>query len=428
MLRFMSRQFMTRLVLLGAVSIFSLTLAAVELTVTPDRVDGVYQPGQMVTWTITVTEVPAEALGYTVKAGGVQDVAAGKLMFADGKATVSASWSEPGTLLLAVAHDKKTSYGGAAYAWDKIPVSAPEPADFDAFWQGKIAELQAVPMDAKLEAVESGEANVDLWKITMGNIRGSKIQGYFARPKGNAPCPAMLAVQWAGVYPLQKQWSVNPAKSGWMVLNLIAHDLPIDEGKAFYDAQNAGALKGYPTIGNDDRESSYFLRMYLSCYRGADYLIQRSDWNKTTLLSQGGSQGGLQAIMVAGLHPGVTAVTANVPAGCDHTGEQVKRMPGWPHWVQSWSGKDVAKMTTASTYYDVVNFARRIKGPVLVGMGLIDTTCAPAGVFAMFNQIPGPKRVIIMPTADHSRPHDAYYPVMGAWWGAAKDGKAVPLK
>jgi cephalosporin-C deacetylase len=54
------------------------------------------------------------------------------------------------------------------------------------------------------------------------------------------------------------------AAEGWLVLNINAHDLPMDEREPFYTDQSAGPLKEYPSIGNDDRETSYFLRMCLS--------------------------------------------------------------------------------------------------------------------------------------------------------------------
>lgn len=405
----------------------SASLAAVDLTINDDRTDGIYQPGSPVTWTISVKGEAPAALTYIVKSGGAVEISSGTLHFTDGKAMVSATLQQAGTVLLSVPHDGTQSYGGAVYDWKAIPASAPEPADFDDFWKAKLSELRAVPVNPVLEPVESGAPGVKLWKITMGNIHNSSIHGYFARPDGDAPCPAMLVVQWAGVYPLSKDWSVGPAKNGWMVLNIIAHDLPVDQPKEFYAQQNDGPLKNYTAIGNDDRDTSYFLRMYLSCYRGADYLATRPDWNHKTLLVQGGSQGGLQTIVTAGLHPAITAATACVPAGCDHTGAALKRSPGWPFWITSGASADVQKKTVASTYYDVVNFARRITCPVLVGMGLIDTTCAPAGVFAMFNQITAPKRIVIMPHADHKGPHNDYYGVRELWWTAAKDATPVPL-
>ena len=241
----------------------------------------------------------------------------------------------------------------------------------------------------------------------------------------------MLIVQWAGVYPLQKGWVEGPAAEGWLVLNVNAHDLPIDEPEKFYQEQSAGALKDYPGIGNDDRETSYFLRMYLSCYRAAQYLTERPDWDGRTLVVTGGSQGGMQSLVAAGLCPKITAVLANVPAGCDLNGPQAQRMAGWPMWYWKTGGKDEAKVRTAARYYDAVNFASRIKCPVLVGAGLIDVTCPPPGVWAACNQVQGPKEVVVLPVAghgDHRGSHGPYYARFNAWKQALVQGKPAPVK
>ncbi len=416
----------TRLLPILAILLAGAALPAVELSVRPDHADGLYAAGATVTWTVSAKDQAPDGLKYTVKSGGTVEVAKGALAFADGKATVQATLAQAGTLLLEIAHDGKSSFGGAAFDWTHIPAALPEPADFDAFWKAKLTDLEKVPVGAQLEPVEAGVAGVKLWKITMGNLKGSKIHGYVARPDGEAPCPALLQVQYAGVYALDKRWSLDRAKEGWLVLNISAHDLPVDEPKEFYAQQAEGPLKNYAMIGGDDRDSSYFLRMYLSCYRAADYLAKRPDWNRKTLLVEGGSQGGLQTVVTAGLHPAVTVITANVPAGCDMDGAALHREPGWPHWV--WGGPNAQKLVTASAYYDVVNFARRVKCPALIGMGLVDTTCPPAGVFAMINQLSVPKRLVIMPLAGHMGDHGPYYPVMGAWWNAAKNGQALPLQ
>ena len=42
-------------------------------------------------------------------------------------------------------------------------------------------------------------------------------------------------------------------------------------------------------------------------------------------------------------------------------------------------------------YFDTVNFASRIKAPVMAGMGFIDTISPPAGVWTALNQISCPK-------------------------------------
>jgi cephalosporin-C deacetylase-like acetyl esterase len=239
------------------------------------------------------------------------------------------------------------------------------------FWRTKIRELAAVPVRPVLQRAESGMESVNYWKITLDNIRGTKVQGQLARPTAGAKLPALLIVQWAGVYPLDKYWATSRAREGWLTLNINAHDLPIDAPAEYYKQQADTALKDYPAIGNEDRDTSYFLRMYLSCYRATEYLASRHDWDGKTLVVMGTSQGGLQAIMTASLHPRVTALLANVPAGCDQTGPLVGRQPGWPMWYYQTKGKDAAKVIQTSKYYDVVNFASRVKCPALIAVGLI---------------------------------------------------------
>ncbi len=241
----------------------------------------------------------------------------------------------------------------------------------------------------------------------------------------------MLIVQWAGVYPLQKSWVLGRAAEGWLVLNVNAHDLPIDQPEPFYQDQARGPLNNYPSIGNDDREKSYFLRMYLSCFRAAQYLAERPDWDGHTLVVTGGSQGGLQSIVTAALHPRVSAVMACVPAGCDLNGPQANRLPGWPMWYWQTQGKDEAKVRATARYYDVVNFASRVKCPVLIGVGLIDTVCPSPGVFSAFNQLRGPKEIVVLPFGEHgeiNHSHAPYYTRFNVWNEALVRGMAAPIK
>lgn len=423
---------MTRLALLLLCLVTGTADPVVQIA--PDVESGVYEPGKPVTWTITVkagTEPGAGKVSYVVRPGGAGESAKGDLDLVDGKAQVKASRDNPGTLLLEVKHrpaggDKDiVARGGAAYAPDKIAPSSPPPDDFDAFWKEKIAELGAVPYETVLTPVDVGIPEVEYFKITMNNIRGSKIQGQIAKPAGKSELPALLQVQWAGVYPLNRDWVVGHAKNGWLSMNILAHDLPIDEKEPFYKDKAAKDLSDYPGQGNDDREKSYFLKMFLSCYRAVEYLTKRADWNKKALVVHGGSQGGYQAIVTAGMHPAVTAFAANVPAGCDHTGKQANRAPGWPNWAgRTWQGKDAAKMLQASRYFDAMNFAPKVQVPALVGIGLVDPVCPPEGIYATVNQFKGPKKIITMARADHGGDHKAYYAVYGAFLEEHKKGPA----
>ena len=410
---------------------------APNLVVTADHADGVYALSQSIHWRIeTGNSGTFSAAHYTLKRGGMTLMREGNLALTNTVEEVEATLAEPGTILLEIkARDPQgktvRGLGGAIVAPGGIPLSARRPGDFDAFWQAKLEELGKVPANPVLAPGESGKAGVDYWQITMDNIRGTHIHGQLARPQGTAKKPAMLIVQWAGVYSLAKAWATDPAAAGWLVLNINAHDLPIDKPAEFYDQLSKGPLNDYPAMGNDDREQSYFLRMYLSAYRAAQYLAERPDWDGRTLLVTGVSQGGLQTLMLAGFHPKITAAIAGVPAGCDMTGAKVGRSPGWPSWYAKIQGKDPAKVLEAGRYYDVVNFAAHVKCPVLVGVGLVDETCPAAGVLAAVNQMKGPTEVVFLPKGDHqgkNNTHVAFNDRASAWKEALVKGEPAPVK
>lgn len=385
-------------------------------SVTADVPTGIYRVGQPIVWSVDWHGGDAPpAATYTVLAGQVKSIASGAVQWAGNHAVVESKLDQPDTMLLKIdlPNDVKPALGGAIVAPEQINPADPKPDDFEAFWSAKLDELSKIPADPQLTSADSHKENVDYWQLMMNNIRGIHIRGQLARPHTGEKFPALLIVQWAGVYGLEPHWVTDRAAEGFLVLNISPHDIPIDQPADFYQDQFAGPLKDYWTIGNDDRDTSYFLHMYLSCYRAAEYLAQRPDWDGKTLVVMGGSQGGQQALLTAALCPQwITAAMADVPAGCDMLGPTVDRKGGWPQWYDcTWGGRNAAKVHEASRYYDIVHFAPRTRCPVLVGAGLIDQTCPAAGIAAATNQITSPKTVLFFPVGEHQDENHSH----GAW-------------
>jgi lysophospholipase L1-like esterase len=107
--------------------------------------------------------------------------------------------------------------------------------------------------------------------------------------------------------------------------------------------------------------------------------------------------GGQQSLCTAGLHPKVTHMLINVPAGADANGTAHGRKIGYPFWDVN----DPQVLKTAA-YFDTVNCAARIKVPSLVAMGFIDTVTPPVGIWAAFNQIKGAKEAAPMIESPHN--------------------------
>jgi len=414
----------------------SLALGDSVITVTPDKSSAVYQPGEKIVWSVKAASPVTEA-SYVLKKGGAAVIGQGKLALKDRSATIQTSLNEPGTILAEVTYSTAAQksikvLAGAAVAPNQIKPSLPCPDDFDAFWKAKLGQLAAVPENAMLAKEDSGKPGVDYWKITLDNINGTKVQGQLARPSAQGKkLPALLIVQWAGVYPLAKVWATDHAAEGWLALNIMAHDLPIDQPKDYYENLKLGTLKDYTAIGNDDREKSYFLRMFLGDIRAVEYLAKRPDWDGKTLVVTGTSQGGLQSFVAAGLDSKVTDILVLVPAGCDDSGRLVGREPGWPFWMNSVNGHNEKQVLETSRYFDAVNFASRTKCPALVGLGLIDVTAPPSGIFAAISQLSGTKEVLILPNSNHHGDGQAQVPYQDRakeWLAALSTGAPPPAK
>ena len=410
---------------------------AQEIAVAPSKPSGVYALKEKIEWHINVTGDKSKLAGvhYTLKKGGLTPLHDAVLDLSSGSAVIDATLEEPGTVLLEIkakADGKDIrALGGAVAAPEHIQPSRPRPDDFDAFWAARIEELKAIPANPTLEPADGGKPEVDYYKVRLDNIHGSHVYGQLAKPKKPGKYPAMLLVQYAGVYGLPRTNVTTWAGRQWIALNIMAHDLPFDQPEDFYKKAASTTLNNYAMLGAEDREKSYFLRMLLGCYQAADYLTKRDDWDGTTLVVTGTSQGGYQTLATAALYPKITAMMANVPGGCDVTAADAGRAPGWPYWYNSSKGTPAQKkVMETSRYYDAVNFASRIKCPALVSMGLIDESCPAAGVMAAFNQIQGPKEELILPLSDHHGSHNAqavYFKRADEWAHDLAAGKPAPI-
>jgi cephalosporin-C deacetylase len=407
---------MKRLLSLGgfgfAVAVFLATLpapAAVQkdvpaVTIRCDREDALYKVGDKVTF-ILDTNIDGEG-DYDLSEDGIKTMALRnmermqiKVVKGGGPFKVSATLSRPGFLQMRVTVGKKSYLAAAAVDPTKIVPTAKMPADFDDFWQAGLKELATVPIDAKLEhSPKHSGVQVDCYKISLANVEGKRVHGWISVPKGKGPFPAVLTVPGAGVGGLAPD--KYHANLGALSMNIIIHDMPVDETAEFYKKMADGPFKNYRDIGMDDKNKSYYRAVILGCSRCIDYLFTRYDFNKNEMAVTGGSQGGALTLITSGLDQRVLLAAPNVAAMCDHSGMAFDRVSGWPHWLQR--AKDKDKVLETSAYYDAVNFARKFKGKSVHGVGFIDTVCAPTTVYAAFNVCPEPKVMINSPRMGHA--------------------------
>jgi len=400
----------TRLSAAGlALVLAALPASAQQLSFTPFSKSGIYDLGERAGWTVTLPQGAATTgnYAYVIKKNNLDIIKTGVIGVSSGSATIEATLSEPAMLYVQVGAsalptapaqpsrpDVPTAGGvptmvlGAAVAPWKLQPSVPRPADFDVFWEAKLKALSEIPINPVLTPTETNKVGVELYTVKLDSL-GSHVQGYLAKPGKEGKLPALVIFQYAGVYALQPNTVTDRAAEGWLAFDVDSHDIP--------PSRAAGVSANYASIGNTDRETSYFLNMYLRDSRAIDYIASRPDWDGKTIVVTGVSMGGQQSLATAGLNPKVTAVIVNEPAGADSNGDLHGRKAGYPNWPPN-----NPKVMETALYFDTVNFASRIKAPVLAAVGFIDTIAPPAGIWTAVNQVPGPKEVIPMTESDHN--------------------------
>ena len=388
----------------------------VSVTVTPDRADWTYRPGDPVSFRIDVLRDGHPVQGATIKYGVGPEMlpptTEATAVVAGAPLSVSAgTMTSPGFLrLVATVEIEGHIYRGvgtAGFSPEAIQPTQTNPSDFDAFWDGERARLAALPIDARWTPLpDYGTADSSCWQVNLQNVGviegASRLYGVLCMPRASGRYPALLSVPGAGVRPY-RGWA-EVAGRGVITLQIGIHGIPVIQPQEVYDGLGRGGLNGYPAFGLDSRERYYYRRVYIGTLRANDFLTSLPEWDGRNLGVTGGSQGGALAIVTAGLDRRVTRLAAYYPALSDLTGYLNGRAGGWPHMFRATEGpnvhRDEAKIAT-SRYYDVVNFARRVTAPGLYSWGYNDETCPPTSMYAAYNVITASKRLMLAYDTGH---------------------------
>lgn len=383
-------------------------IPALKFEARTERASATYKIGEDVSFLISLTRDGQPVNGpihWKLTKDGVAPICEGDGKLTAGKFTVHGKLDEPGFLQCRVTFqdhpdDAKSSgifaLAGAAIDPLLIKPSMTVPDDFIAFWAAQRKKLVLVPMNPRLTPAPTKAEGVEAFDVQADCI-GAPVSGYFARPGNAKPgsLPAILFVHGAGVKSSSLDSAVSWSRKGALAMDMNAHGLPNGKPAGFYAELLNGKLKDYDHQGRDDRETCYFLGMFLRLVRAIDFLTAQPEWNGRDVIVYGNSQGGYQAFAAAGIDERVTFIAAGVPAGCDHTGSTVDRINGWPKLVPNLSdGKPDPQVQQTARYFDCVNFATHTHAKAaIVSVGFIDVVCPPTSVYAAYNALRIPKQI-----------------------------------
>lgn len=304
--------------LLGALCVATTLAGTVSLEWTTDREPVSYQPKETLAFKLQLVEDGKPLAGKTLKwlrTGDDGQTAKGEAVSAEAQPVeIRTATDRPGFVRIEVAvfnadgsplKDAKGSAlkfeGGAGVQPEKLE-GFPEPADFDAFWQRQKARLAEVPVKAELKEVPAKKPGFKVYDVKVACAGGKPVSGYLSVPEGakEKSLGAQVSYHGYGVGGAnQESWP------GLIVFDINAHGIENGREPEYYQALQAGELKGYAFINDENAkpETAYFNGMMLRVLRALEYVKTRPEWNGKVRVASGGSQGGLQAVTAAALDP-----------------------------------------------------------------------------------------------------------------------------
>lgn len=385
----------------------------ISVAVAPESADWQYDCGENVKFNLSVLKagVPLEdaEVYYEISEDMQDPLKKENLTLKDGTAQIKAgTMKQPGFLRIRVwATYEGVRYYAAATAGfdiDDIEPVATMPEDFDAFWAKALADNNKLEMLPQLEIVpEKCTPKVTVYSASFQNNRkGCRMYGTMCVPADLKPgdkLPAILIVPGAGCRARTGYYA--EAEKGFVTLELGINHIPTVMDDEIYAQLKAGMMAEYQFYNMDDKNKYVYKAIYAGCARAVDFLAELDFVDAERIGVAGGSQGGALSITTAALNPKVKCLGAFYPALADLTGYLNGRGGGWPHPFRNGYMATKERIETSS-YYDVVNFARKVTVPVFYSYGFNDMTCCPTSTTAAYNVIPSTeKTLMIVPETEH---------------------------
>lgn len=266
-------------------------------------------------------------------------------------------------------------------------------------------------MDAKVELKSSafqvpGVECFDLWFTGVG---GARLHAKYLR-LANVSTPGPALLRFHGDTRSAGDWShhLGAVLTGFRVAALDCRG----QGGISEDTVSVrGTTRhGHIVRGLDDPnpDNLYYRNAFLDTAQLARIVASFDEVDPERLACSGGSQGGGLALACAALEPSIKKVMATYPFLCDYQrvwemdlDELAYRGLRMFFRLHDPLHRRKDEIFNKLGYIDVQHLAPRIRGEVLMAVGLMDNVCPPSTQFAAYNKITSRKTMDLYPDFGH---------------------------
>jgi len=284
----------------------------------------------------------------------------------------------------------------------------PKPADFESYWDTALADMQALDPQLDLIPAEFQVDYAECYHLYFTGVGGARIYAKFIKPKGiTKPGPALL--MFHGYSMNSGDWldKLPYAAAGFTVAAL---DCRGQGGKS----EDVGGVKGWTLNGHfvrgldNDPKNLLYRAIFLDTAQLAKIVMEMPEVDEARVGATGGSQGGGLTLACTALEPRIKRSAPVYPFLSDYQrvwdiDQDVDAYDELRAWFRRFDPRHEreTEIFTQLGYVDIQHLAPRIRGEVLMSVGLMDTICPPSTQFAAYNKITAPKSLLVYPDYGH---------------------------
>lgn len=292
----------------------------------------------------------------------------------------------------------------------------PRPADFDAYWEAALKELDAV--DPQIELIPNKELKstaAEMFNLYFTGVGGARIHAKYLRPrKAQAPHPAIVEFHGYSCNSGDWHYKLGFVSQGYSVAAL---DCRGQGGLSEDNSQVKGnTLHGHFVRGlfDSDPKKLLFRQVFLDTVQLSRIVMSFNEVDPERVGAMGGSQGGGLTLACAALEPRIKLAAPVYPFLSDFrrvwemdlAKDAYDELRSAFRWFDPNHTRE-EEIFTKLGYIDVHHLAPRIKAEVLFVITQMDNICPPSTQFAAYNKIKSKKQLVLYPDFGHEGLPDA---------------------